>query len=30
VIARMEGAECTLDAGLERAYRRNQLLVAAP
>jgi hypothetical protein len=30
VIARMEGAECTLDAGLKRAYRRNRLPVAAP
>jgi hypothetical protein len=29
VIARMDGAECTLDAGLERAYRRNRLSVAA-
>ena len=29
VIARMEGAECTLDVGLERAYRRNRLSVAA-
>jgi hypothetical protein len=29
VIARMEGAECTLDAGLERAFRRNRLPMAA-
>jgi acyl transferase domain-containing protein len=29
VIARMEHAECTLDAGLERAYRRNRLPIAA-
>jgi hypothetical protein len=28
-VARLEGYECVIDAGLQRAFRRNRLAAAA-